>query len=147
MSASSGGLAPLGMRRRLEALQAMRGSEDFAGLSVLFKRVKNIAREVSESPQARYEHAVDRSVLTEAAEQALLEQFDRRAPVIRDALRGERYRQAMSEAAALRPAVDRFFTEVFVMADDPALRASRLMLMVDLRDLIMQIADISQLGG
>jgi glycyl-tRNA synthetase beta chain len=147
LSASSAGLAPLGMRRRLEALQAMRGSQDFAGLSVLFKRVKNIAREVSDAPQAHYEHAVDRSVLTEVAEQALLEQFDRRAPIIGEALRGERYRQAMSEAAALRPAVDRFFTEVFVMAEDPALRASRLMLMVGLRDLILQIADISQLGG
>ena len=53
----------------------------------------------------------------------------------------------MSEAAALRPAVDRFFTEVFVMADDRRARTSRLMLMVGLRDLVMQIADISQLGG
>jgi glycyl-tRNA synthetase beta chain len=147
MAASTGGLAPLGVRRRLEALQAMRGSEDFAGLSVLFKRVKNIAREVSEAPQATYDRAVDRTLLTEPAELALLAEFDRRAPAIREALAAERHRQAMSEAAALRPAVDRFFTDVFVMAEDPALRASRLMLMVDLRDLVMQIADISQLGA
>jgi glycyl-tRNA synthetase beta chain len=53
----------------------------------------------------------------------------------------------MSDAAALRPVVDRFFDDVFVMAEDPRLRASRLMLMVELRDLVMQIADISQLGG
>ena len=97
----------------------MRGSEDFAALAVLFKRVKNIAREVSDAPQARYD-ARWTAALAEPAELALLAEFDRRAPAIREALRGGRYRQAMSEAAALRPAVDRFFTEVFVMVDDAA---------------------------
>jgi len=42
-------------------------------------------------------------------------------------------------------AVDRFFTEVFVMADDPRLRTARLKLMADLRDLILQFADISEI--
>jgi glycyl-tRNA synthetase beta chain len=147
LGAATTGVAPLAARRRLEALQAMRGSEDFTGLSVVFKRVKNIAREISDAPKARYDHALDRSVLTEPAEQALLGECDRRAPGIREALAGERYRQAMVEAAALRPVVDRFFDEVFVMAEDPRLRTARLMLMVELRDLVMQIADISQLGG
>jgi glycyl-tRNA synthetase beta chain len=147
LGAAAKGLAPLAVRRRLEALQAMRGSADFTGLSVVFKRVKNIAREISDTPRERDGHAVDRSVLVEPAEQALMEEFDRRAPLIREALAAGRYRQAMSEAAALRPVVDRFFDDVFVMAEDPRLRASRLMLMVELRDLIMQIADISQLGG
>jgi glycyl-tRNA synthetase beta chain len=147
LGAAAPGLAPLAVRRRLEALQAMRGSEDFAGLSVVFKRVKNIAREISDAPRERYDHALDRSVLTEPAEQALMAEFDRRAPAIREALAAERYRQAMSEAAGLRPVVDRFFDDVFVMTEDVRLRTSRLMLMVELRDLVMQIADISQLGG
>jgi glycyl-tRNA synthetase beta chain len=51
----------------------------------------------------------------------------------------------LTEIAALRPAVDRFFTEVFVMADDARLRTARLKLMADLRDLILNLADISEI--
>jgi glycyl-tRNA synthetase beta chain len=145
LGATRPGLSPLDLLRRLESLRGLRGSDDFEALGVLFKRVKNIAREVSAQPQPRYERALDRARLTEPAETALLEAFDRRAPGIREALDRADYRLAMSEASALRPAVDRFFTEVFVMVEDAGLRASRLMLMVHLRDLVLQIADISQL--
>jgi glycyl-tRNA synthetase beta chain len=147
MGATLPGLAPLAIRRRLEALQAMRGSEDFGGLAALFKRVKNIAREISDAPRERYDAALDRGLLIEAAERALVEQVDRKAPAVRAALDAGHFRQAMIEVAALRPAVDRFFTEVFVMVDDLALRTSRLMLMVELRDLVLRIADISQLSA
>ena len=146
MGASRRGLVPLDLRRRLEALRAVRESSDFEALAVLFKRVKNIAREISPQPLDQYANAVDRRLLTEPAEQQLLQDVDARAPVIRAALGARDYRGAMTEAAALRPAVDRFFTEVFVMVDDERLRTSRLMLMVDLRDLILRIADISQLA-
>jgi glycyl-tRNA synthetase beta chain len=55
------------------------------------------------------------------------------------------YRAAFHEIAGLRAAVDRFFTEVFVMADDVRLRRARLKLMADLRDLILHLADISEI--
>ena len=60
-------------------------------------------------------------------------------------MRAADYRKALTEIAALRPAVDRFFTDVFVMADDPRLRTARLTLMADLRDLILELADISEI--
>jgi glycyl-tRNA synthetase beta chain len=41
--------------------------------------------------------------------------------------------------------VDRFFTEVFVMVDDQALRRARLGLMNDLARLILRLADISEI--
>jgi glycyl-tRNA synthetase beta chain len=47
--------------------------------------------------------------------------------------------------AALRPAVDRFFSEVFVMVDDTALRQARLRLMAELRDMVLDLADISEI--
>ncbi|MGE3844159.1 MAG: glycine--tRNA ligase subunit beta [Vicinamibacterales bacterium] len=145
--ASDAELSPLRTRWRLEALQASRGSADVAGLAELFKRVKNIAREVSPQPQASYPLAFDRAALTEPAEQALLAEFDRRAPAIRKAIGAADYTRAMTEASLLRGAVDRFFTEVFVMVDDERVRHARLMLLVHLRDLILEIADISQLAG
>ena len=57
------------------------------------------------------------------------------------------YTRALLEVAALRPAVDRFFTEVFVMVDDPALRQARLGLLAALRDTVRAIADLSAIAG
>jgi glycyl-tRNA synthetase beta chain len=147
LGATAGGSSPLLLRWRLEALQGMRASADFEALAVLFKRVKNIAREVSPQPRESYEKPMERDLLTTPAERALLDEFDASAPAIREALSRHDYRKAMAEAARLRPVVDRFFNDVFVMVDDERLRTSRLMAMVGLRDLIMSIADISQLGA
>ena len=143
---------PLRARRMAEALQAVRASEDFQALAVLFKRVKNIA------PSTRQEHGarsgqgavqgavpLDRSLLVEPAEQALLAELDARRPRIEQAAAAHEYRKAFTEIAALRAAVDRFFTDVFVMTDDARLRTARLTLMADLRDLILDLADISEI--
>jgi glycyl-tRNA synthetase beta chain len=146
LGAADRGTSPLRTRWRLEALRTVRGSADFAGLAELFKRVKNIAREISPHPLPTYPVALDRTVLTEPAEQALLAEFDRRARTIRAASDGADYAKAMTEAAALRQPVDRFFAEVFVMVEDAKLRNARLRLLVDLRDLILGIADISHLA-
>jgi glycyl-tRNA synthetase beta chain len=48
--------------------------------------------------------------------------------------------------SGLRAPVDRFFDEVMVMTDDPALQMNRLALLAELRDLFLDIADISQLS-
>jgi glycyl-tRNA synthetase beta chain len=133
-------MSPLRARRVAEALAKMRGSQDLLGLAVLFKRVKNIARELP--PTAG---PLDRTVLTEPAERALLVELDARRPRVEEAARAADYRRALSEIAGLRPVVDTFFTQVFVMADDAQLRNARLRLMADLRDLIVGLADISEI--
>jgi glycyl-tRNA synthetase beta chain len=136
---SSRDVSPLRARRIAEAIQGMRGSEDFQALAVLFKRVKNIARE------RRSSGSLDKSAITEPAERALLEELDARRPRIEAAAARSDYRAAFVEIAGLRAAVDRFFTEVFVMADDARTREARLTLMADLRDLILHLADISEI--
>ena len=117
----------------------MRASEDFQALAVLFKRVKNIAREL---PQVG---ALDRDALSEPAERALLGQLDQRRPSVAAAAAAADYTRAFTEIAGLRQVVDRFFTEVFVMADDARVRTARLTLMANLRDLILDLADISEI--
>ncbi len=132
-------VSPLRARRIAEAIQGMRGSEDFQVLAVLFKRVKNIAKEL------KGDVPLDRAALEEPAERALLEELDARRPRIEAAAGRSDYRGAFVEIAGLRAAVDRFFTEVFVMADDVRVRNARLKLMADLRDLILNLADISEI--
>jgi glycyl-tRNA synthetase beta chain len=132
-------LSPLRARRVADALQGMRASEDFQALAVLFKRVKNIARELKGSAP------LDRAALTEPAERALLEDLDARRPRIAQATAQADYKRAFAEIAGLRPVVDRFFIEVFVMAEDARLRTARLTLMAELRDSILALADISEI--
>ena len=132
-------ISPLRARRVADVLQTMRMSADFQALAVLFKRVKNIARERTD------DGAADRGALTEPAERALLDELDARSPRIAAAITAADYKRAFTEIAGLRPAVDRFFTEVFVMAEDRRVRAARLALMAELRDLILQLADISEI--
>ena len=136
---SAGEVNPLRARRLAEAIQGMRGSEDFQALAVLFKRVKNIAKEL------RGDAPLDRGAISETAERALLDELDARRPRIEAAAARSDYRGAFVEIAGLRAAVDRFFTEVFVMADDVRVRNARLKLMADLRDLILHLADISEI--
>jgi glycyl-tRNA synthetase beta chain len=140
------GVVPLHARRIAEALTAMRASDDFQALAVLFKRVKNIAPSTRASgARSGQEEVLDRGALTEPAEQALLAELDARRPRIAAAVARGDYRAALVEIAGFRPVVDRFFTEVFVMAEDARLRTARLALMAELRDIILTIADISEI--
>ena len=141
-----GDVNPLRARRIAEAIQGIRASEDFQALAVLFKRVKNIAPSPgSKAKELNGDAPLDRGAITEPAERALLEAVDSRRPRIESAAARSDYRGAFVEIAGLRAAVDRFFTEVFVMADDVRVRNARLKLMADLRDLILNLADISEI--
>jgi len=140
-------LNPADALARLEALPEFTESADFRKLAVAFKRVKNIARELSDADQRAEENDPPlKALLKEPAEIALLEELEQRAPVIDSVLKsGEDLRRAFVEAAQFGPAVDRFFTEIFVMVEDPALRKARLRLMKVLERLILRIADISEI--
>ncbi len=130
---------PHDARLRLEALQRVRASADFEALAVAFKRVKNLSRELKAGPVER----LDR--LTEPAEAVLLDEFRTRGEQIRSAVARRDYLEAFRLASLFRPAVDRFFTDVFVMVDDAALRDQRLTLLWRLHDLILDLADISEI--
>jgi glycyl-tRNA synthetase beta chain len=141
-------LKPYEARLKLDGLKRLRGSADFEALAVLFKRVKNIAREL---PDERYADAERTGtplaqVLIEPAEQALLAAVGGHQARAADMLsRGAGYGDVFSDAAALRPLVDRFFTDVFVMVDDAALREARLRLMKRLEGFILSLGDISEI--
>lgn len=56
-----------------------------------------------------------------------------------------RYQEALVELAELREPVDTFFEKVMVMVDDKDLRINRLSMLAKLRELFLQVADISLL--
>ena len=128
-------------RRRLEALAAVKARPDFAPLAVTFKRVANIQEKAQGAGSAR----VDPALLRDEAERHLLGELERvEAEVAR--LRASRdYAAILGAVAGLKPAVDRFFDEVLVMAEEPALRDNRLGLMRRVGALFADLADFRRL--
>jgi glycyl-tRNA synthetase beta chain len=137
-------VAPLDARRRLEALREVRRSADFVALAVAFKRVKNIAKDVpAAAGGAPVPDGVDAG---EPAERALADEIKTRGPQVLEAARRGDYRAAFRLASGFRESVDRFFTDVLVMHDDAAVRTRRLALVARLRDLVVSLADISEIA-
>jgi len=127
-------------RKKLEALAQMSGSEALRGVATLFKRVKNITKGVSGGLAAG-----QADLLKERAEVALLQVLKEVEPRIREAADKADYKQAFHHIELLRAPVASFFDDVLVMAEDEKLRAARLALVARLRDLILDIADISEI--
>ena len=126
-------------RRKLEALAQMSGSAALRGVAELFKRVKNITRGVAVPA------ATDTQLLKEKAEVALIQALSETEPKIRAAAAHADYKQAFQTIELLRAPVAQFFDDVLVMAEDEKLRTARLALVARLRDLILDIADISEI--
>jgi glycyl-tRNA synthetase beta chain len=89
----------------------------------------------------------DTKLLIEPAEQELARAYDTVAPQVDAALDGGDDTGVLRALVPLRPPVDRFFDEVMVMVDEPALRDNRLALLGRLQALMNRIADISLLAS
>jgi glycyl-tRNA synthetase beta chain len=136
-------MRPAEAAAKLQALPDFISSPEFAQLARAFKRVKNIAGELKDQPPIALDALS--GTLTEPAERDLLQGLIQRVSKVHDAADRSDYRSALAELAALGPAVDRFFVDVLVMADDPMLRAARLSLMAHVRDTVRRIADVSEI--
>jgi len=69
------------------------------------------------------------------------------APLVRSHVANEDYTDALRALAGLRAAVDQFFEDVMVMAEEPLTRANRVALLAQLAGLMNQVADISRLSA
>jgi glycyl-tRNA synthetase beta chain len=127
-------------KKKLEALAQMSGSVALQAVAELFKRVKNITKGVS------FGATPDAALLKEPAEVVLIESMNAIEPRIKAAVSKSDYKQAFQAIETLRGPVARFFDDVLVMADDEKLRTARLALVASLRDLILDIADISEIA-
>ncbi len=132
--------------KRAEALEKIRGGEDFAALSIAAKRIKNI---LAKSATASDWQAgdVDISLLESGPEADLHAAYVVTAEAAGKLASSGEYGKALESIAALRPAVDRFFDKVLVMAEDRAVRENRLRLLGKLDELFSGIAQFAEIAG
>ncbi len=129
---------------RAEAVSQVRGSEDFASISVAFKRIKNILRQANETKKA-IAVELDSSALTEDSEKELAAAIPATAGKVRELREQSNYGLALVEISRLRKPVDLFFDKVMVMVDDERVRANRLALLRNLLNEFSTIADFSEI--
>jgi glycyl-tRNA synthetase beta chain len=127
---------------RAEALTAVRGSDDFAAISIAFKRIKNILRQAEEKGFAV--GSSDAIELTLDARQ-LLHASRSLAPRVAELRNRRAYNEALALIATLRPTVDRFFDKVMVLDSDPNVRSAHLGLIAEVLREFSTIADFSEI--
>jgi glycyl-tRNA synthetase beta chain len=120
--------------RLAESLHAERESQAFDGVYTAYDRAHRLAGKSAGDAAPE----LDRSLLREEAERALAEGL---AEVSID---GDVH-EALESGATLAPLMERFFEEVLVMDEDPAVRANRLRLLLDVRDTLGRLGDFSQI--
>jgi glycyl-tRNA synthetase beta chain len=131
---------------RLEALKAIRRTKNFEPLAVSFKRIRKILEKAGPASSWRGS-AVRPEVFTDPAERDLHRAATEAARKSGELKRVGKYREALQEIAELRPAVDRFFDEVMVMAPEEAVRKNRLTMLAELLREFSTIADFSEIGS
>ena len=123
---------------RLEAVQAVRPTENFEPLAAAFKRIQNILKQAGIQPASG---PIQETLLEHGAERDLYERFG----TLREEIAKADYPSALEAIASIRPQVDHFFDKVMVNVPDEAVRANRLKLLGSLLVEFSTIADFSEI--
>jgi glycyl-tRNA synthetase beta chain len=158
-------LDPVENVRAARDLAALRGAESFGMLVEGARRCRNILVKAERLDEEGFE-AQDRAEALQAearrrwevedlsgwnpddqaedAEKALVGAAREALPALRAALESGAYTQAYESLSGLGPAIDRYFTDVLVNAEDPVLRRRRLDWLESLHYLFARFADLSR---
>ncbi|MDG6795172.1 glycine--tRNA ligase subunit beta [Glaesserella parasuis] len=132
---------PADFDARVRAVSHFRTLDSAEALAAANKRVSNILAKV----EGKISSEIDRTLLVEAEEKALAEQVITLQAELAPLFEKGEYQTALDRLAGLREVVDNFFDKVMVNAEDPKLRQNRQAILNNLRNLFLQVADISLL--
>ncbi len=132
---------PLDFDHRVKAVAAFKALPEAESLAAANKRISNILKKVD----GNIAETVDESLLEEQAEKALYQSVKAQQEKVAPLFSSGDYSSALTSLAGLRDDVDNFFDGVMVMADDEKLKNNRLALLNQLRNLFLNIADLSRL--
>ena len=132
----------LDINRRVQAVHQFNQLDAAEALAAANKRVSNI---LAKNGGDTVEATVNSDLLQQAEEKTLAQEVAAKQQTLEPLMANSDYSAALNELAGLRTAVDAFFDNVMVMADDDAVKNNRLALLKQLQGLFIGIADISVL--
>ncbi|MEG3765820.1 glycine--tRNA ligase subunit beta [Alteromonas sp. 14N.309.X.WAT.G.H12] len=127
---------------RVQAVAAFKERDEAEALAAGNKRVANILAKQDSQVSSQ----VDETLLSEPAEKTLFTALQSVQSDVKDGIADKDYNRVLSALATLREAVDNFFDNVMVMAEDMSVRNNRLALLSLLRQQFLEAADISLLS-
>ena len=129
--------------QRLDAVNHFISLPASEALSSANKRIQNILNKAGYIAVK----TVNTELLQNAAEKHLYEQINSIKTTTELFMEKGDYQTTLTILATLRDPVDDFFDNVMVMDQDPKVKNNRLALLMELKDLLTQVADISLLQG
>jgi glycyl-tRNA synthetase beta subunit len=139
-AARTASVRDLGGVARLAQALAELPDERFAPIHTAYLRASRLAEKEEGAADA-----LDPALLIEEAENEVVQALERVDPQIAEALDAGDFGTAVESAAELGPLLDRFFEDVLVMAEDRAVRANRLRLLLNVRDTLGRLGELSQI--
>ena len=133
---------PLDFDKRVQAVAKFSMLPESVDLAAANKRVANILAKLETPIDSTH---VNIDLLSEPAEIELSSSVSKLTLSLQPLFDNGNYTEAMIQLASLKDQINRFFDEVMVNADDPAIRTNRLTLLANLRKLFLGTADISLL--
>ncbi|MCS7174734.1 glycine--tRNA ligase subunit beta [Pseudothermotoga sp.] len=121
-----------------QALTKARNGEDFNNIAVGFERVHNITKN-------HLDKHFDGALFEKQAEIDLLNQFVILKTKVEESLTKLDYEDAIKHLSSLKPYIDKYFDEVFVMVDQEDIRRNRLGFLKNIDELFMLVGDLTQL--
>lgn len=132
---------PLDFDQRLQAVNEFHNLPQAATLAEINKRVANIlAKSEGEVGQS-----VNESVLAEEAEKTLYQALTVAKTEVAPLQAEAKYNQILQSLATLEAPLTGFFDNVMVNSEDEALKANRLALLKQVRELFLTVADVGEL--
>ena len=132
---------PLDFDLRVKAVHHFSALPEAQSLAAANKRVSNILQKETQSDGT----SVDSGLLREEAEKELARVVQDQKTLTLPLFQQREYTRGLELLAQTRPAIDAFFDNVLVMDEDAAVRRNRIALLGELRQLFLEVADISHL--
>ncbi len=134
--------SPFDFDKRISAVHHFGGLEQAQALASANKRVSNL---VVKSGLKDSNSKVDPSLFDSEAERVLYSLVEGKEVELAPLIKNHDYSGALVSLSTLREPIDNFFDDVMVMSDVEAVKVNRIMLLMRLRDLFLQVADVSLL--
>jgi len=125
---------------RLSAFRELDKGEEFRLVAVGQKRVANITKELT-----RNTPSPNTSLFEHKEEKELWDEAERIRPDVEAAVNQKDYNKALVFLLSIRPAIDSFFDEVFVMVEDERIKTNRLNLLNSVKQEFLKVADFSRI--
>jgi len=129
---------PFDFKVSVEAVQSLKKSEDFESLVNVFERVHNITKKHADTNY-------DARLFENEIENKLLNEFSETREKMSYHLKHFDYKTAIETITPLKPTINEYFEDVFIMCDREDLKLTRLGFLKNIDNLFMQLADLSMI--